>query len=81
MSRTRRSTPPAPAATVEPALQEVSAVEEIDTEALVVEAVQKAVDIPNDEALAIRRLRNRLIDKLFTPDRTVNSWTDLKATN
>jgi hypothetical protein len=44
-------------------------------------AVGHSVEIPSDEALAIRRLRNTLIQKLFTPDRTQNSWTDLRATN
>ena len=43
--------------------------------------LSQPVEIPSDEALAIRRLRNTLIQKLFTPDRTQNSWTDLKATN
>jgi hypothetical protein len=41
----------------------------------------KEVRISRADKVAIRRLRGDLIEKLFTPDRTFNSWTDLKATN
>ncbi|HEX5140605.1 MAG TPA: hypothetical protein VFX19_06660 [Dehalococcoidia bacterium] len=42
---------------------------------------EKEVRISRADKMAIRRLRGDLIEKLFTPDRTFNSWTDLKATN
>ena len=55
--------------------------EDLETERIVAAAVEKAVEFTDDDALAIRRLRNSLIEKLFTPERTFNSWTELKATN
>jgi len=55
--------------------------EDLETEKIVAAAVEKAVEITADDVLAIRRLRNSLIEKLFTPERTVNSWTELKASN
>jgi hypothetical protein len=55
--------------------------EDLETEKIVAAAVEKAVEIADDDALAIRRLRASLIEKLFTPERTFNSWTELKATN
>jgi hypothetical protein len=54
---------------------------ETETEALVIEAVAKAVKITSSDAIAIQRLRNSLIEKLFTPDRSFQSWTELKANN
>jgi hypothetical protein len=42
---------------------------------------EKEVRISRADKAAIRRLRGDLIEKLFTPDRSFNSWTDLKATN
>jgi hypothetical protein len=59
----------------------IETAEDLETEKIVAAAVEKAVEITDDDALAIRRLRASLIDKLFTPDRTFNSWTQLKATN
>jgi hypothetical protein len=59
----------------------IETAEDLETEKIVVAAVEEAVEITDDDALAIRRLRASLIDKLFTPDRTFNSWTQLKATN
>ena len=55
--------------------------EDLETERIVAAAVERAVEITDDDALAIRRLRASLIEKLFTPERTFNSWTELKATN
>jgi hypothetical protein len=54
---------------------------DLETERVVAAAVERAVEITDDDALAIRRLRDSLIEKLFTPERTFNSWTELKATN
>lgn len=70
--------PPKAAPPIEPPPEPTS---EAETEALVLEAVSKAVKITSSDAIAIRRLRNNLIEKLFTPDRTFNSWTELKANN
>jgi len=59
----------------------VEAAEALETEKIVAAAVEKAVEIADEDVVAIRRLRNSLIEKLFTPERTFNSWTELKATN
>ena len=65
---------------VEPA-ELVETAEALETEKIVAAAVEKAVEITDEDVVAIRRLRNSLIEKLFTPERTFNSWTELKATN
>ena len=52
-----------------------------DAEALVIEAVARAVRTTSADAIVIRRLRNNLMQKLFAPDRTFTSWTDLTANN
>ena len=59
----------------------IETAEDLETEKIVAAAVEKAVEITDADALAIRRLRESLIEKLFTPERTFNSWTELKATN
>ena len=59
----------------------IETAEDLETERIVAAAVERAVEITDDDALAIRRLRASLIEKLFTPERTFNSWTELKATN
>ena len=59
----------------------IETAEDLETERIVAATVEKAVEIRDDDALAIRRLRASLIEKLFTPERTFNSWTELKATN
>ena len=93
MSRKRRSTSSMPAVLDLVAVPSVS--EELETaiEPIVILAASESVtegfapaaerpgELPSNEALAIRRLRNTLIQKLFTPDRTQNSWTELRATN
>jgi len=59
----------------------VETAEALKAEKIVAAAVEKAVEITDEDVVAIRRLRNSLIEKLFTPERTFNSWTELKATN
>jgi hypothetical protein len=59
----------------------IQTAEDLETAQIVAAAVEKAVEITDDDVLAIRRLRNSLIERLFTPDRRHDSWTNLKATN
>ncbi len=83
MSRKRRRTLPAPAAVAAATPEPVAVVVKThpDEDEALVQAVQRAIAPTSEDALAIRRLRDRLIDKIFTPDRSLNSWTELKATN
>ena len=93
MNRKRRSTPSRPALldpVAEPSESQEpeTAIEPVAfpmapgsvTECVAI-AAEPSAELRSDEALAIRRLRNTLIQKLFTPDRSQNSWTELKATN
>jgi hypothetical protein len=87
LSRKRRRTLPTPAAVAAPvpAIEPEPVAAVIETEPgedeALLQAVQRAISPSSEDAMAIRRLRDRLIDKLFTPDRSLNSWTELKATN
>ena len=75
MSRKRRRSLPAPVDVAEPTAEPTGASIEIEPDAdeALSHGVKRAIAPTSEDALAIRRLRNRLIEKLFTPDRSLDS--------